>query len=227
MTIAPLIEQQGISEVLHFTMGDNFVEILSHGAVISRILLEQERAKFQSLERIGDTAWPDRLRDLEWWGYINLSIETVNQYLLNRAKINHPGQRWFVLSFDPHILTHEDVYFTTTNNAYEPHVLRGKGPDGLKLPYSTSYKDRNGNVHRRQGALPKQIPTSQQAEVLYPNELSLNHLRAIYVEDDEGFLHASQAVHSQKYISGVKHEISLTPEIAPEKFLAHSKQECY
>lgn len=226
MSLVRLIEEQGITEVLHFTMGDNLVGILSHGGVISRTLLEEERAKFKSLDSIGDSSWPDRSRDKEWWGFINLSIETVNQYLLNRAKSNHPNQRWFVLSFDPHVLTHEDVYCTTTNNAYTPHVLRGKGPDGLKLPYSTSYKDRNGNVHRRQGALPQQIPTSQQAEVLYPNLLSLNYLRAIYVEDEEGFRHATQALHTQKYLN-VTHEISLTPTITPSKFLAHSKQECY
>lgn len=226
MSLVRRIEVQGITEILHFTMGDNLVGILGHGGILSRTLLEEERAKFKSLEHVGDSSWPDRSRDKEWWGFINLSIETVNQYLLNRAKSNHPNQRWFVLSFAPHVLTHEDVYFTTTNNAYTPHVLRGTGPDGLKLPYSTSYKDRNGNVHRRQDALPQQIPTSQQAEVLYPNLLSLNYLRAIYVEDADGFRHATQALHTQRYLS-VKHEISLIPEIAPDKFLAHSKQECY
>jgi len=111
-------------------------------------------------------------------------------------------------------------------NAYEPHVLRGQGLRGFELPYSATYKDLKGFTHRRHGALPKQFPSSHQAEVLYPNFLSLKFLQAIYVENQDGFLHASSALHTQNFLNLAK-EISLTPIIAPEKFLAHSKQECY
>jgi len=227
MSLSQIIAGLGIAEILHFTRGDNLVGILQRGGVLSRALLETENTEFSSLEYVGDPAWPDRSRDKDWWGFVNLSIESVNETLLAKARRNHPTQKWFVLSFDPQILRHEDVWFTTTNNAYEPHVVRGRGINGMNLPYSATYKDLKGNTHQRNSELPRQHPTSQQAEVLYPNFLTLNYLQAIYVENDEGFRHASQAVHSQKYISGVKHEISLTPIIAPEKFLAHSKQECY
>lgn len=226
MSILQIIKGLGISEILHFTRGDNLVGILQRGGILSRTLLEEESAEFQALEYVGDPAWPDRARDAAWWGFVNLSIEAVNQTLLNRARNNHPSQKWFVLSFDPEILAHEAVYFTTTNNAYEPHVLRDRGITGLDLPYSTSYKDLQGNTHRRHRELPRHFPSSHQAEVLYPNLLSLNYLRTIYVENQEGFLHASNALHTQKFLN-VTHEISLTPIISPEKFLAHSKQECY
>lgn len=226
MSIVRKIEEFGISEILHFTRGDNLVGILQRGGILSRTLLESESAEFRSLEYVGDPAWPDRSRDAAWWGFINLSIAAVNQTLLNRARNNHPNQKWFVLSFAPDILTHEDVYFTTTNNAYEPHVLRARGAAGLDLPYSITYKDLKGNTHRRHKELPIHLPSSHQAEVLYPNFLSLNYLRAIYVENQEGFLHASNALHTQKFLN-VTHEVSLKPIIAPEKFLAHNKQECY
>lgn len=226
MSIIQKIEELGISEILHFTRGDNLVGILQRGGILSRTLLESERAEFKLLEYVGDSAWPDRSRDAAWWGFVNLSIEAVNQTLLNRARNNHPAQKWFVLSFDPHILTHEDVYFTTTNNAYEPHVLRDRGAAGFDLPYSITYKDLKGNTHKRHRELPRSFPSSHQAEVLYPNLLSLNYLRAIYVENQEGFLHASSALHTQSFMN-VTHVVSLTPIIAQEKFLAHSKQECY
>ncbi len=226
MSIARKIAELGISEILHFTRGDNLVGILQRGGILSRALLESESAEFQLLEYVGDPAWPDRSRDAAWWGFINLSIETVNQTLLNKARNNHPTQKWFVLSFLPDILTHEDVHFTTTNNAYEPHVLRDRGVKGLDLPYSVTYKDLKGNTHKRHRELPKSFPSSHQAEVLYPNLLTLNYLRAIYVENQDGFLHASSALNTQKFLN-VKSEVSLTPIIAPEKFLAHIKQECF
>lgn len=226
MSLAQNIKELGIAEVLHFTRGDNLVGILQRGGVISRALLETENTEFNSLEYVGDPAWPDRSRDKAWWGFVNLSIESVNETLLAKARCNHPTQKWFVLSFDPQILTHEDVYFTTTNNAYEPHVLRDRGINGMNLPYSASYKDLQGNTHQRKRGLPRQFPTSQQAEVLYPNFLTLNYLRAIYVEDQDGFLHATNALHTQKFLN-VTHEVLLTPIINPYKFLAHRDQECY
>jgi len=146
MSLSQIIAGLGIAEVLHFTRGDNLVGILQRGGVLSRALLETENTEFSSLEYVGDPAWPDRSRDKAWWGFVNLSIESVNETLLAKARRNHPTQKWFVLSFYPQVLTHEDVYFTTTNNAYEPHVLRDKGIKGMNLPYSSSYKDLQGNT---------------------------------------------------------------------------------
>ncbi len=227
MSLEQKIAKFGISEILHFTRGDNLIGILGHGGVLSRTSLERESTEFKSLEYFGDPAWPDRSRDKDWLGFINLSIETVNQTLLGRARNNHPTQKWFVLSFKPQILTHENVHFTTTNNAYEPHVIRGKGVTGLDLPYSSSYKDLQGITHRRKKELPTQFPTSQQAEALYPDFLPLNYLQAIYVENQDGFLHAAQVLNSQPHLETVVHKISLTPIIAPNKFLAHPQQESY
>lgn len=226
MSIKQKIKNLGISGVLHFTRGDNLVGILQRGGVLSRTKLTAERAPSHHLEYVGDSAWPDRSRDKDWWGYVNLSIEAVNETLLKKARTNHPEQGWFILSFKPDILEHENIYFTSTNNAYAPHVLRDIGLTGLNLSYSLSYKDLNGNIHQRHNMLPKQYPSSQQAEVLYPDFLSLTHLDAIYVEDKAGFLHANVALSSQQYI-GVTAGVNLIPIVAPQKFLAHPNQERY
>lgn len=183
MTIEEIIRKRKICEVLHFTTHRGITGILATGHVLPRTQLPKD----VYLEYVRLYNCPDRSRDKTWWEYVNLSLTDVNRYLLgiarNRWHSNDVGW-WCVLSFVPAILTHDGVYFTTTNNAY-PLVRHGEGADGLEAMFAPLVKEfDNKSVCRTPRAM-LNMPTSPQAEVLYPKELDLIHLHHIYVPDEE------------------------------------------
>jgi len=183
MTIEDIVKARGITEVLHFTTHRGVTGIVATGAVLPRTRLTQE----QYLEHIYLGNCPDRSRDREWWGYVNLSLTDINRYLMGISRNRwHPSDVgwWCVLSFAPRVLEHDGVYFSTTNNAY-PHVKRGTGAEGLDAMFAPVVKEFDTkSLSRGHGALPS-MPTSPQAEVLYPGDLILDHLSCVYVPNDE------------------------------------------
>lgn len=183
MTIEDLIEERSIGEVFHFTTYRGITGILAKGAVLSRSLLPNDAY----LEHILLCNCPDRSRDKDWWGYVNLSITDINKYLLDIARKkwhSHDVDWWCVLSFGPEILTHEGVFFTTTNNAY-PYVQRNTGAAGLEAMFAPIVKEFDSKFVTRSPLVKPNRPTSPQAEVLYPNQLELTHLRRVCVPDEE------------------------------------------
>ena len=93
---------------------------------------------------------------------------------------------WCILSFSPEILAHSGVVFCTTNNAYNKVVQRGEGPsnlDSLFMERVVEYE--SGTIAVRRGSTPLNQPTSAQAEVLYPKELSLEYLQKVYVKESD------------------------------------------
>jgi hypothetical protein len=131
----------------------------------------------------------NRLKDRDWTGYVNLSISQVNKYMLDKSVVWHPpktGVWWAVLSFDPEILAHKDVYFATTNNTYVETVKRGTGRDGLEALFDDSMRwGHYSTLIRRWPGMPAHLTTHDQAEVLYPREVSLEYLRGIYVAEED------------------------------------------
>ena len=108
-------KQRGVTQVVHFTTVRGAVGVLGSGFVKSRKRLPKDEhlefvyrrnAKFRK-----DTAWLD---------YVNLSIERINDWMFGASVRWHAteGNPWVVLSFDPQILAHPGVVFTTTNNIY-------------------------------------------------------------------------------------------------------------
>ena len=94
------------------------------------------------------------------------------------------------MSFHPDIMSHDGVRFTTTNNSYED-CLRTIGSEGLEeLFVNKIHRKRKGGhdpwITSRGNRGPK-LPTCEQAEVLYPDQISLEHLTKIYVENAEHF----------------------------------------
>ncbi|WP_269083876.1 DarT ssDNA thymidine ADP-ribosyltransferase family protein [Pseudomonas savastanoi] len=88
-----------------------------------------------------------------------------------------------MLDFTPEILLHDDVWFTTTNNIYT-NVERAKGPEGLEAMFQTPIHQYLANYSHRPANHPRNLPTCNQAEILYPQELSTDHLQRIYVRCD-------------------------------------------
>ena len=182
--VASYASARGIDEVLHFTTDRGLIGTFATGAVLSRDLLDEDKY----IEHIYTPNCSDRLKDADWTGFVNLSLSRVNRRMLDTSQSWHATEDvwWAVLAFDPAILTHPDVFFTTTNNTYSNCVQRGIGVTGLSLLFAPSVEwGHYGSRCRRQSTTPTSWTTDPQAEVLYPQRLSLEWVRAVYVHEPE------------------------------------------
>ena len=175
------VEQRGITEVVHFTTNNGLVGILRTGRLSANAFLKDE----ERLAHILKINSPNRNRDANWLGYVNLSISEINDYYFNYSKTKNTNNRhayWCLLSFDANVISDPGVYFSTTNNAY-PFTSRARGIDGLNALFQPEIKRMGTWTATRTGEHGAHQPTCRQAEALYPGHLPLAHLRAIYVED--------------------------------------------
>jgi hypothetical protein len=183
MSIEDIVAKRSISEILHFTTNKGITGILATGLLKSRTLLPKD----DYLEHIYEYNCSDRARDMNWWEYVNLSITSVNRKLFDISSgkwhVNEDGW-WCILSFSSEICCHKGVYFTTTNNMYSG-VERSLGENGLEAMFASQITQWRGQTIIRQKELAINKPTCEQAEVLYPQQLSLEYLNKIYVENDE------------------------------------------
>jgi len=184
VTIEDIIIKRGIKEILHFTTNLGFVGILDAGHVKPRKTLPSNRR----LAHILKLNCSDRSRDVDWHNHVSLSITGVNEYFFQISNRWHKKDVawWCMLSFKPEILTHSRVVFCTTNNAYSNVVKRGYGASGLEALFANQIVEyESGTIARRFSSTPSNQPTSKQAEVLYPGELSLDYLQNIYVNESD------------------------------------------
>ena len=171
---------RGITSIVHFTRIRGLVGILAGSAVKARKYLpEDDRLKY-----VYEPNAADRSRDARWLGYVNLSVSSINVHMFQFSESSHPGDQWVILEFGPEILGDPGVVFCTTNNAYEV-ARRCTGLRGFdqmfdeKVPWG-----HHGDAHFRYGCKPNR-PTDPQAEVLYPFELTLDHLHTITVREEK------------------------------------------
>lgn len=181
-TIADFIAAKGITEVLHFTTYQGLLGILAARGVLSRYRLEED----ELTQAIQLPVWSVR-KDPDWTDYVNLSITEMSDRMFATSKKRHGSDVWWaVLSFSPEILTHEGVWFTTTNNTYEGKVRRGEGLEGLEDLWSDAIPwGPYTSISYRHKYVPDNRPTDPQAEVLYPIAVALDYLQAIYVKEEE------------------------------------------
>lgn len=182
MTISSIIEERGISEIMHFTTNEGLLGILHTRALKSRQRLPQDK----QVEFIYRSNASFR-KDTPWLDYVNLSISRINaQFFDICANRWHTGRDiwWCILSFDLQILTHDDVYFATTNNMYTG-VKRSKGASGLESLFARRVVQYSGNFITRNESQPSHLTTCPQAEVLYPGEVSTDFLLRVYVQKPE------------------------------------------
>jgi hypothetical protein len=181
MTILDLANERGVSEILHFTTNKGLLGIL-----YTRLLRSRERlAEDQRLEHILKLNSPTR-KDTEWLDYVNLSVSRINTWFFScsgRRHANH-DMWWAVLAFSPEILDYEGVFFATTNNIYTS-VRRQQGEGGFQALFAPTITRWVGNVVVRPVSHPPYFTTCEQAEVLYPAEVSTEWLRRIYVRSED------------------------------------------
>jgi len=181
VTIQDIIKKRGITEVLHFTTHRGLLGSLHSAAVKSRERLPAE----VDLKFIYK---PNAIyrKDPAWLDYVNLSISRINAVFFATSCRWHRAEDlwWCIMSFDPEILTHSGVHFATTNNMYTG-VAHGAGAAGLESLFATRVVRYNGNIAVRTTQLADNFTTCVQAEALYPGELSVKHLRRVYVDTNE------------------------------------------
>ena len=202
--IVEAARERGVTDVLHFTHTQNLIGILAT-AVKSRALVQAD----SYVELVHDPNCADRWRDREWTGYVSLSISRINDWMLGCSRRWHRNDdvEWVILSFEPEILGHPGVVFTTTNNAY-PTCLRAEGMFGFGRVFADEVESYNRTITR--GDLDDRYPTDRWAEALYPGALSLDHLQRIYVDDEE------MTEHIGGILSGVARDCPT--EFKPEVF---------
>jgi hypothetical protein len=191
MSIAEQLALRGIQEVQHFTTSNGLVGILSTGRLLAHSLLPADK----QLSHILQINCRDRSRDKDWHDYINLSISRVNGTFFSISQRWHATEDifWCILGFSADIMTHGDVLFVTTNNAYEM-AQRAPNVEGLKALFAPSIRQFPTKWATRSKAHPPNYTTCFQAEVLYPKELPLQYLRRIYVRTEAEYDEASAQV---------------------------------
>ncbi len=208
LTVEEIIAARGITEVLHFTTSLGLVGVLDSRAVKPTARLPEEKR----LEFIFKPNAAFR-KDVEWLGHVSLSLSRINSQFFATSRRWHRDLDiwWCILSFRPEILTHDGVVFTTTNNKY--HVaIRQEGPTGLEQLFVrvvTEYE--SGTIARRYANMPPNFTTCEQAEVLYPGDLSTDYMQRIYV---------GEGTHQDEVcgqFSAVRHPI-VEVAVEPDKF---------
>jgi hypothetical protein len=180
MSVADRARERGITEILHYTSQKGVQGSVMKGAVLSRKRTEND----EDVAYIFEGVWP--VRAPAWVDYISLSISRINSDLYGKSRARYPDWWWAVMSFSPDILDHEGVWFTTTNNVYEEVLERGQGVEGFEALFQERVPwGYWGSVSVRSESHPRQWPTNRQAEVLYPGELSFEHLLRVYVPGAE------------------------------------------
>lgn len=193
MTIADEIHERGISEILHFTTNRGATGILHNHFLMARPRLSAD----QFLRHVLQLNWENRPEEdaffdksENWINFVNLSVSEINARLFRLSRDRHTASElwWCILSFDPEIMTHDGVWFATTNNGYDS-CIRGDGCLGLQALFAPRVQRKANGFYGTwsvlRGGRSTELTTCEQAEVLYPDQLSLEYLRKIYVVEDE------------------------------------------
>lgn len=214
MTLQQVINRRKITSVVHFTTNRGLVGTLAVRALMSRQRLGEEHylehvLHVNAARRPEASAAFDKSKN--WLDYVNLSISEINTHFLavSRRWHNNSDVWWCILDFESMIIDHGDVVFATTNNSYSL-CRRDHGTSGLLAVFGDPIPRKPGWSALRNNR-ESNLPTCDQAEVLYPRSVSTEYLQRIYVEHDD----------HQDVARGWLKEFSLHPIdvlVSPSKF---------
>lgn len=176
-----------ITRVRHFTTNSGITGILATGELRCRDALATD----QYLDRIFLPNCETRV-DPAWTGHVSISITDINSKFF---AISSQGARWHagmdgfwaIVEMEPEVLAKPGVVFATTNNRYT-NCQRAEGVPGLEQLFADEirpYKPVSTSPRITRHGLGDEQPTDEQAEVLYPGNVDVRHVKAILVETDE------------------------------------------
>lgn len=190
MTLAGEIRQRQVTEVLHFTTQRGIVGVLATRELQSRFRLPQDKY-LEHVLHVNAATRPESAavfdKTQNWLDYVNLSVSEINRRYLEVSQRWHRNAShiwWGILAFDAEIMTHDGVFFATTNNSYEPYCVRGAGREGFSALFAPQIRRKETWWVNRSGRAGN-LPTCEQAEVLYPSSISTQYLRRIYVAEGD------------------------------------------
>lgn len=193
MNLLAEISRRRIKEVLHFSTNRGLTGALHSRYLLSRPLLNEDSylrhvIQLNSSVRLEESSFFDKSEN--WIDFVNMSISEVNGSFLRKSRFWHRDADlwWCILSFDPLIMTHDRVWFATTNNSYD-ECCRGRGKAGFDALFAPQVARKAAGYDGQpwmatRGLRPDHLPTCEQAEILYPKKLCLDHLKAVYVENE-------------------------------------------
>lgn len=175
------IDKRGVSELVHFTTNHGTL-----GSLYTKYL--KSRARLQGDPLVEYLFKPNAAfrKDVAYLDHISLSLDNINfHYYQTSSGSWHRNADvfWAVMAFDPAIMDHDGVEFATTNNIYTS-VRRGVGQAGFDAMFADRIAHWGAKQAVRETALPESMPTCEQAEVLYPGEISTQYLRRIYTQTE-------------------------------------------
>jgi hypothetical protein len=188
MTLVQAINDRSITEIMHFTTNRGFVGALAAEFVLSRARLPENKY-IEKIVHENSAYRPEAAehfdKSQDWLDYVNLSISDINSrfFIYSTEWHKHADVWWVIMAFSPEIISHEGVFFATTNNAYE-HCRRQQGIEGFNQLFVPRVL-RKGNWSATRMGRPDSHATCEQAEVLYPQRLSMDFLQTVYVRTDE------------------------------------------
>jgi ssDNA thymidine ADP-ribosyltransferase, DarT len=194
VTIEEQIVARAIEEVVHFTTNHGCL-----GTIYTNKLQSRHRLSGDPMVEYLFKPNAELRKDTAYLDHVSLSIGHLNhQFYGVSAGSWHRDEPifWCILAFDPVIMAHPGTVFATTNNIYTG-VLREEGENGLEALYANQITRWYGNSVVRPPSLPAAYPTCFQAEILYPQSVSTDHLIRIYVQTQSdqsevvGFLKAT------------------------------------
>ncbi|MGW7639117.1 DarT ssDNA thymidine ADP-ribosyltransferase family protein [Streptomyces decoyicus] len=181
--INALIRERKITEVVHFTTNRGLLGVLVQRLCKARALL----AKDEYLESIYHQNSKFRREDPKYWRYVNLSISEPNHSFLQTSSDKWWANEdlfWAVLSFDPVIMAHPGVLFSPSNMGYDG-ITPSEGKHGAEALFADRVPYGFGKYAPLRRNREPHLPTNPQAEVLYPQAVSTQHLQRISVLTDE------------------------------------------
>lgn len=188
MTIAEEIKRRGIDEILHFTTNRGIVGTLAQKALLSRHKLPST-SYLKHILHVNSANRPEAGeffdKSQNWLDFVNLSISEINRrYFIVSQKWHVTKDIWWgILAFNPIVMTHDKVVFATTNNSYDL-CLRRPGLLGFDSLFESHIKRKSPGWSVSRTGRSDELPTCEQAEVLYPGELSTEYLSRIYVQNE-------------------------------------------
>ncbi|WP_300755693.1 DarT ssDNA thymidine ADP-ribosyltransferase family protein [Janthinobacterium sp.] len=183
MSVSDLAMKRGVDSLLHFTTNFGCLGVLATQSLKARQRLNED----QQLKHIFQPNAKFRTKDVAWLDYVNLSISKINTKFFATSSGSWHKEKdlwWCIFDFSIEILDHQDVWFTTTNNAYSG-VHRQQGEAGFSALFAPKIEQWHSSVIHRESTLPSFQTTCFQAEVLYPGEISTKYLKKIHVSSDQ------------------------------------------
>lgn len=179
--IRDFIKTRGIEEVVHFTTHAGILGILDSGCLMPNSELKKEK-RLEFILKLNN----NQRKDPQFASYNSMSITEPNRKFFGYSRWTHGSAEdawWCVLAFSPEIMEQPGVLFCSGNNTW-PRTNRQPGVTGL----AGMFADRIPGTYNSwvtRTSMPDNVPTSLEAEFLYPGRIPLKFLKRVYFEKQD------------------------------------------